>query len=102
MLGPFALTHILWRELVLSHVVPDGHSAATDPTHSQALQQRRSLAWGTLSAILAIGVSILPEPLQVLLIFFPCDVTGMNILKQSPPLGGHLIAPRLEKLLRTL
>src|SRR5215469_5746674 len=92
MVGPFALTHILWSELARSHVVTNSHSAATNPTHSQALQQRRSLTWGTLSAIRAIGVSILPKPLQILLIFFPSDVTGMNILKQGPPLAGHLRA----------
>ena len=35
--GAIALTYILWNELCGSYVVTDGHPAATDATHSQAL-----------------------------------------------------------------
>ena len=69
--GSIALARILGHDFRLPRVVTDRHPAATDPTDSQALQQRRALARGTLPAVLAVGVSIIAEALQVLLILPP-------------------------------
>src|SRR5450432_2042458 len=69
--GSIALASILGHDFRLSRVVADGHSAAADATDSQALQQRRALARGTLAAVLAVGVSIIAQALQVLLILPP-------------------------------
>jgi hypothetical protein len=69
--GSVALAYILRHQLRLSHVIANRHPTATDAADHQALQQRRPFAWGTLPAILAVGVSIVAEPLQVLLILHP-------------------------------
>jgi len=57
--GSIALASILGHDFRLSRVVADGHPAAADATDSQALQQRRALARGTLATVLAVGVSII-------------------------------------------
>ena len=55
-----ALAGILRHDLHPSRVVADCHPATADSTDNQPLQQCRALAWWTLSAILAVGVGILP------------------------------------------
>src|SRR6516165_11265612 len=84
MLGAVTLAHILRHDPGLSCVIPDGHPAATDAADHQALQQRWPFAGWTLSAIVAVGVSILLESLPVVLILSPGDVTRMNIGEQDP------------------
>jgi hypothetical protein len=66
-------------------MIGDVHAPAADAANRQTLEQRRAFSWWTLAALWAERMSVFPKPPLILLVFFPCDVTGMRASEQRVP-----------------
>jgi hypothetical protein len=82
------LTDVLGHESLLARVVSNRHPASAYATDHQALQQRGTFAWRTLTTVCSDGLRVFSKALEVLFILLPGNVAGVNILEKHPLFAG--------------
>jgi hypothetical protein len=86
MLDFLMVADVIWMQLPVTQVITDGHPTPTDTADDQSLQQGRTFPGWALPAIIAMRLSTVKQPFTIVLIFFPGDVTHMEVGNQYQPI----------------
>jgi nitrite reductase/ring-hydroxylating ferredoxin subunit len=84
-----ALAHVIGHPTSALDVIAHGHSLAAVGAYRQALQQSGALARSPPLAIGPLGVSVVAQPLEVVLELLPADVGFVGVVNQRRPLLGR-------------
>ena len=105
----FSLADVFWNELPLALRIPHRHPQAADPADDHALEQRRSLARRTLTALLSFGGRVLKKLALIFFKLLPREIAWMRVSDQRQPLLtrefpistderlGLLLAPTIDE-----
>src|SRR2546422_678241 len=88
LLDPFFLTEIFRIEAraMPAFMIAQRHTLATPPADDQPLQQGWSFAWGAVTTIFAVSLTILLQLVQIRFVLFPGDVARADLPQEKWPL----------------